>query len=92
MIPSCLSQIQLFANPMDCSPPGSSVHKTLQVRTLKWIAISSSRASSQTKDGTHVFYVPALAGRFFIRSTTWETLHTHTYTYISHLVYLFIYL
>ena len=28
---------------MDCNPPGSSVHGILQVRTLEWVAISSSR-------------------------------------------------
>ena len=30
-------------DPMDCSPPGSSVHGILQARTLEWVAISSSR-------------------------------------------------
>ena len=30
-------------DPMDCSPPGSSVHEVLQARTLEWVAISSSR-------------------------------------------------
>ena len=29
-------------NPMDCSPPGSSVHGILQARVLEWVAISSS--------------------------------------------------
>ena len=28
-------------DPMDCSPPGSSVHGTLQARILEWVAISS---------------------------------------------------
>ena len=27
-------------DPMDCSPPGSSVHGILQARTLEWIAMS----------------------------------------------------
>ena len=27
-------------NPMDCSPPGSSVHGILQARILEWVAIS----------------------------------------------------
>ena len=31
-------------NPMDCSLPGSSVHVILQVRILKWVAISSPGA------------------------------------------------
>ena len=29
-------------NPMDCSPPGSSIHGILQVRILEWVAISFS--------------------------------------------------
>ena len=35
-----------LCDPMDCSPPGSSVHGILQVRTLEWVAMLSSRASS----------------------------------------------
>ena len=34
-------------NPMDCSPPGSSVHGISQARILEWVAISSPRGSSQ---------------------------------------------
>ena len=30
-------------DPMDCSPPGSSVHGIPQARILEWLAISSSR-------------------------------------------------
>ena len=33
---SCLS----LCNPMDCSPPGSSVHRISQARILEWVAIS----------------------------------------------------
>ena len=29
-------------NPMDCSPPGSSVHRISQTRLLEWVAISFS--------------------------------------------------
>ena len=36
--------------PMDCSPPGSSVHGIFQARILEWVAISSSRGSSQSRD------------------------------------------
>ena len=32
-----------LCDPMDCSPPGSSVHGILQARTLEWVAISFSR-------------------------------------------------
>ena len=31
-----------FRDPMDCSPPGSSIHVILQARTLEWVAISFS--------------------------------------------------
>ena len=44
---SCL----MLHNPVDCSLPGSSVHGILQVRILEWVAMSSSRGSSQPKDG-----------------------------------------
>ena len=56
-----------LCNPMDCSPPGSSVHGILQVRILKWVAISFSRGSSQPRDQTQVF---CTAGRLF---TIWAT-------------------
>ena len=45
-----LSHVLLFCNPMDCSPPGSSVHGIFQARILKWVAISFSRGSSQPRD------------------------------------------
>ena len=35
---------------MDCSPPGSSVHRVFQARILEWVAISFSRGSSQPRD------------------------------------------
>ena len=34
---SCLT----LCNPMDCSPPGSSVHGILQARTLEWVSFPS---------------------------------------------------
>ena len=37
-------------DPMDCSPPGSSVHEILQARISEWVAISFSRGSSPPKD------------------------------------------
>ena len=39
----------LFATPMDCSPPGSSVHGILQARILERVAISSSRGIFTTQ-------------------------------------------
>ena len=44
-----------------CSLPGSSVHGILQARILEWIAIPSSKGSSQSRDGTSI---SCIAGRF----------------------------
>ena len=52
-----LSHVQLFATPMGCSPPGSSVHGNFQVRILEWVAISSSRRSSWPRDRTYISWV-----------------------------------
>ena len=48
--------------PMDCSPPGSSVHGISQARIQECVAISFSRGSSHPMDWT---MSPALAGGFF---------------------------
>ena len=49
-------------DPMDCNPPGSSVHDISQARILEWVAISFSRGSSQPRDLT---CISCIAGRFF---------------------------
>ena len=41
-------------DPMDWSPPGSSVHGIFQARIREWVAISFSRGSFWTKDQTHI--------------------------------------
>ena len=51
-----------LCDPMDGSPPGSSVHWILQARLLEWVAIPSSRGSSQPRDQTQF---SRIAGRFF---------------------------
>ena len=56
-----------LCDPMDCSPPGSSVHETLQARVLEWVAIPFSKVSSWPSDRTWVSHI---AGRFF---TIWAT-------------------
>ena len=54
-------------NPMDCSPPGSSVHGILQVRILEWVAVPFSRGSSWPRDWTRISHI---AARFL---TIWAT-------------------
>ena len=56
VVHSCLT----LCDSMDCSLPGSSVHGTLQVRILEWVAIHFSRGSSQPCDRTQV---SCIAGR-----------------------------
>ena len=51
-----------LCDPMDCSPPGSSVHVISQARVLEWVAISFSRGSSGPRDWTWVSHT---AGRRF---------------------------
>ena len=43
-----------LCDPVDGSPPGSSVPGILQARILEWVAISFSRGSSQPRGQTHV--------------------------------------
>ena len=62
-----------LCSPMDCSPPGSSVHGILQARTLEWSAISFSRGFSWPRDWTQV---SCIAGRFF---TIWATRKPNSY-------------
>ena len=45
---------QTLSDPMNYSPPGSSVHGIFQARTLQQVAISHSRGSSWPRDQTHV--------------------------------------
>ena len=58
-------------DPMDCIPPGSSVHGILQTRILEWVAIPFSRGSSQLRDWTRV---SCIAGGFFAIWATREAL------------------
>ena len=57
---------------MDCSPPGSSVHGILQARILQWVAMPSSRWSSQPRGWIQVSCIP---GRFFTIWAKREPLH-----------------
>ena len=57
------TQLRLtLCDPMNCSPPGSSVHGIFQARILEWVAIPFSRGFSQPRDQTHISHI---AGRFF---------------------------
>ena len=61
-------------DPMDCSPPGSSVHGTLQARIMEWVTMPSSRDLPDPEIEPGSLISPALAGRFFTANATWEAL------------------
>ena len=62
-----LSEWPTVCSPMDCSPPGSSIHRILQARILEWVAIRFSRGSSRPRDRTQVSHI---VSRHF---TIWAT-------------------
>ena len=49
MSTACARLCTTLCDPMDCSPPGFSVHGILQARVLEWVAIASSKGSSQPR-------------------------------------------
>ena len=57
--------------PIDCSPPGSSVHGIPQAGILEWVAISFSRRS-QPRDRTHVSWVSCTGWWILCHWVTWE--------------------
>ena len=47
----CLCPVESDScDPMDCSPPGSSVHRVLQAGMLEWVPVPFTRRSSQPRD------------------------------------------
>ena len=58
-------------DPMDCSPPGSSVHASFQARVLKQVAISFSRWSSWPRAKTHMSYISCIGRRILYHQATW---------------------
>ena len=69
---SCLT----LCDPMNCSPPGSSVHGIFQARILEWITISYSRSSSQPRDRTCISCL-SCTGRWILNH--WEESHWITW-------------
>ena len=61
-----------LCDPMDCSPPGSSVHGILQASILEWVAMPYSQGSSRLVDRIQV---SCIAGGFF---TVWATREAQT--------------
>ena len=68
----------ILRDPMNYRLPGSSVHRIFQARILKWVAISSSRGSSQSRDRT---CVSCIGRQIPYHWGTWEDQYTHTHTH-----------
>ena len=54
-----LQSCSTLCDPMNCNPPGPSVHGILQARILEWVAMLFW-ASSQARDQTHIPYVSCI--------------------------------
>ena len=60
----------IIGDPVDCSPPGSSIHGILQARILEWVAISFSRGSSRIRNRTRVSHIAGSDPYFLYRCST----------------------
>ena len=70
---SCLT----LCNPMDCNPPVSSAHGIFQARILQWMAISSSKVSSQHRDQTCIICISCTGRQIFYQCATAEVQPWH---------------
>ena len=64
-----VAQSCLFCNPINCSPPRSSVRRIFQARILEWVTISYSRGSSRPRDWA---CVSCIGRQILYQGTTWE--------------------
>ena len=71
---SCLS----LCDPVDRSPPGSSVHGVLQARILEWVVMPSSRGSSWLRDQTRIPYVSSVGRWILYHRATWKAVIAKT--------------
>ena len=65
---TCFSCVWI-CDPMNCSPPGFSIHGPLKARLLEWVSMLFSRGSSWPRDWTLVSFI---TGRFSIDRVTGE--------------------
>jgi len=74
-VSACAQSLSLcwtLCNPMDCNPPGSSVHRIFQERILEWVSISSlGDLPNPGIEPTSLVSSPLACG-FFTDCTTWE--------------------
>ena len=71
-----------LCDPMNWSPPVSSVHRIFQAWMLDWVAISYSGGSSPPRDGSCISWVSCLIDDFFYHCATWEAHMVSLHEYI----------
>ena len=77
---SHFSCVQLFAILWAVAHQAPSVHGILQARILEWVAMPSSRGSSQPMDQTHISYIsPALTVRLFTTASPGKPIYIYMY-------------
>ena len=88
LLQSCLT----LCDPMECSPPGSSVHGILQARILEWVAMPPPPGIFLTQgSNSSLFVFPGVAGGFFTTSATWEVcVYVCVYMCVCVCVYIYI--
>ena len=79
-----LQSCPTLCDPMDCSPPGSSLHGILQARILEWVAMRTSRDLPNPGIEPTSLKSPALTGGFFTTSITWEAPIWNSVCMLSH--------
>ena len=78
-----------ICDPMDCSPPGSSVHGISQARILEGLTISFSRGSSESRNQTTSPESPAFVSEFFIPEAPGKP-QTGTILYVNYIALIFL--
>ena len=71
----CAKSLELcltVCGPIDYSLPGSSVHWILQARILEWVAMPSSRGSSQPRNETWISLISCIDRWVLYHWVTWE--------------------
>ena len=68
----CVLSHVWLCDPMDSSPPGSSVHGILQARILEWVVIPSSRGSSWPRDETWISCTSCNSRQILYHWATWK--------------------
>ena len=77
-----------LCDPMDCSPPGPSVHG-IQARILEWVAISSSRRSSRLRDWIQVSCGSCIGTQILYHGAIWEAHNWQHCVNLRHIVWWF---